>query len=177
MKKINAINFSDNWKKNGIYFLGDENNTKEIVITKNDKQYIRGNQLYVEYNGSHIYASLDSVIYINTITNVIQIDKYKELTPPDQRQYLVLLEYYDEELQNTYQGFVGRQTVFDYIKSIAEEIDLNKSLILTETVQYKDAINIYDFMKECILTGSVKNDDGFDIDEYVINIEDYTKGE
>ena len=100
------------------------------------------------------------------------VDKYKELTPPDQRQYLVLLEYYNEELQNTYQGFVGRQNVFDYIKSIVEDIDLDKSLILTETVQYKDAINIYDFMKECIISGSVKNDDGFDIDDYNIDIEE-----
>ena len=171
-EKTEALIFSDNWKNEGIYFLGNENNGNEIVITKNDKRYVRGNQLYVEYNGSHIYASLDSVIYINTITNVIQIDKYKELTPPDKRQYLVLLEYYNEEQENTYQGFVGRQTVFDYIKSIADEIDLDKSLILTETVQYKDAINIYDFMKECIISGSVKNDDGFDIDDYNIDIEE-----
>ena len=88
------------------------------------------------------------------------------------KNHYVGLPVYNEEQENTYQGFVGRQTVFDYIKSIADEIDLDKSLILTETVQYKDAINIYDFMKECIISGSVQNDDGFDIDDYIINIEE-----
>ena len=169
----NPISFSDNWKKDGIYFLGDGNNTGEIVITKNDKAYVRGEQLYFKYKDTHIYADLDSIIYINTKTDIIQIKKYKELTPADQREYLVLLHYYDEEITNTYQGFIGRQTVFDYLKSIAEEIDLEQSLILTETVEYRNAINVYDFMKECILNETVNNDDGFDIEEYVVKMIDY----
>ena len=92
--------------------------------------------------------------------------RYKELSPPDKREYLVLLSYYDESISNTYQGIVGRQNVFDYIKSIVEEINIQESLILAETVEFKNAINIYDFMKECILNNAVKNDDGFDIEDY-----------
>ena len=49
---------------------------------------------------------------------------------------------------------------------------MEESLILTETVEYRNAINIYDFMKECIMNKTVNNDDGFDIDEYIITIDD-----
>ena len=71
----NPISFSDNWKKDGIYFLGDGNNTGEIVITKNDKAYVRGEQLYFKYKDTHIYADLDSIIYINTITTTKNFNK------------------------------------------------------------------------------------------------------
>ena len=102
----------------------------------------------------------------------MHIIKRKELTPADEREYLLLLSYYDEKMENTYQGCVGRQNVFDFIKSIIEEIDIERSLILAETVQLKDAINIYDFMKDCILNQTVVNDDGFDIEDYVVNIDE-----
>ena len=152
-----------------IYFLGDGTNESEIVITKNDKSYVKGNMLCFNYKGIDIYTDLDNAIYINTDTNTIQIKKYKELTLPDKREYLLLLSYHDNKIENTYQGCIGRQNVFDFIKSIVEEIDIEKSLILAETVQLKDAINIYEFMRECILNKTVENDDGFDIEEYIID--------
>ena len=164
-----AINFSDNWKTKSIYFLGDETNKHEIVITKKDKSCIRGEQLFYNYKGINIYAELDSIIYIDTKNDIIQIQKHKELTPPDQREYLVLLVYYDESLSNSFPGIIGRQNAFDYIKSMIEEINIEESIILTETVEFKDALNIYEFMKECILNGIVENEDGFDVDEYVIS--------
>ena len=167
-----AIEFSNNWKKQGLYFLGDENNKNEIVITKNDTSYIRGNMLYFKYKDIDIYTDLDNAIYINTKNDTIQIMKYKELSPPEQREYVLLLEYHNNDLSNVFQGIIGRQETFDYIKSIIEEIDIEKSIILTETVQLKDALNIYEFMKECILNGTVINDDGFDIEEYNVTIDD-----
>ena len=173
----NPISFSDDWKSKGIYFLGDTNNNSEIVITKNDRAYVRGDQLYFKYKDINIYTDLDNIIYINTKTDIIQIKKYKELSPPEEREYLILLVYYDEELPNTYQGFIGRQNVFDYLKSIAEEIDIEQSLILVETVEFKNAINIYEFMKECILNGTVENNDGFDIEEYYIKTTDIIENE
>lgn len=168
---IEPIKFTKDWEKKPIYFMGQDN-PNEIVITKNDKQYVVGNQLYFKYKDINIYADLDSLIYINTKTDIIQIKKYKELTPPNNREYLVLLVYYDEQLPNTFQGIIGRQETFDFIKSIAEEINMEESLILTETVEYRNAINIYDFMKECIMNKTVNNDDGFDIDEYIITIDE-----
>ena len=163
----NAIYFSDDGKRNTIRFLGEsELKPDEIIISKNNPMHIKGDKLYYKYKDIDIYADLDNIIYINTSNDIIKIMRYKELSPPDKREYLVLLSYYDESISNTYQGIVGRQNVFDYIKSIVEEINIQESLILAETVEFKNAINIYDFMKECILNNAVKNDDGFDIEDY-----------
>lgn len=167
----NAIYFSDDDKRNSIHFF-EHNESGEIIISKNDKMCIRGDKLYFKYNDIDIYTELDNVICIDTDNDIIKIMRYKELSPPDEREYLVLLSYYDESISNTYQGVVGRQNVFDYIKSIVEDIDINKSIILAETVEFRNAISIYDFMKECILSESVKNDDGFDIEEYNLEIEE-----
>lgn len=172
MGKIKAIKTYEDWQKpKGIYFLG-EGNENEIVITKNDPVHVRDNRLYFNYKGIAIYADIDNIIYIDKNSDTIQIIKHKELAPPEQREYLLLLVYHDEELENTFQGYIGRQNVFDFIKSIIEEIDIEKSLIIAETVQFKDALNIYEFMKECILNDMVLNDDGFDIEEYIIKTDE-----
>ena len=62
--KKEAIRFYDNddWKRNPIYFMGDKTNEDEIVITSDDREYVRGDKLCVDYNGVQIYADLNQVI-------------------------------------------------------------------------------------------------------------------
>lgn len=171
-EKKDAIRFYDNdeWKGKSIYFMGDKSNEEEIVITSDDREYVRGDKLCVEYNGIQIYADLNQVVYINQKTNVIYIKENKKLSPPEEREYLVLLSFYNE--QNTFQGIVGRQDTFDYLKSIIETIDIGSSMVLAETVAFKDSITVYEFMKRCIEDGMVQNDDGFDIEEYYCRIDE-----
>ena len=174
MAKKEVLRFfedNENWKPNAIYFMGDESNEHEIVITSDDREYVRGDKLYVQYNDVDIYADLNQVIYINTKTNMVYIKENKKLSPPEEREYLVLLSFYEGE-QNTYQGIVGRQNTFDYLKSIIEAIDIGSSMVLAETVAFKDSITVYDFMKRCIEDDMVQNNDGFDIEEYYCSVDD-----
>ena len=91
----NAIYFSDDGKRNTIRFLGEsELKPDEIIISKNNPMHIRGDKLYYKYKDIDIYADLDNIIYINTSNDIIKIMRYKELSPPDKREYLVLLSYY-----------------------------------------------------------------------------------
>ena len=164
----NAIRFFDeNEKREMIYTLGEKKNN-EIVISSENREYVRGDKLYIEYKGAKIYADLDQVIYINTSTDVVMIKENKKLTAPEERQYLVLLHYEEDDSNNTFQGIVGRQETFDFLKACIDEIDITNSLVLAETVAFKDAISVYEFMHRCIIDEMVTNDDGFDIEEYNI---------
>jgi len=172
---INPLSFhdDDSWQKKPFYFMGQGENANEILITKNDRVYVRGEMLYVEFEGVNIYADINSAIIINTVSKTVMIKPYKELSPPEEREYLLLLVYYDEDLDSTYKGIVGRQNVFDYIKDNIETIDIKKSVILAETVAIKDGISIYKFMSDCIKGETpVENEDGFDIEEYNIDIKE-----
>ena len=168
-EKKEALHFyedGESYKQQGIYFMGDKSNTHEIVITSDDREYVRGDKLCVTYNGIEIYADLNQIIYINTKNNTVYIKENKKLSEPENREYLILLASFDGT--NTYQGILGRQATFDYLKGIIEEIDVDSSMILAETVAFKDSITIYEFMKKCIDEELVQNDDGFDIEDYHI---------
>ena len=154
-------------KENAIYTF-NTGNKNEIYIDKTQKEYVKGEQLFVLYKGISIYANLTQCILINTQTDVVMIKPYKEITPPEDKEYIILLYYGEDGEDNTFQAVKGRQEAFDYIKSMVEYTDLDQSLILAETTTFVDAISIYDFMKSCIIHKSVKNDDGFDIDDYRI---------
>lgn len=158
-------------KENALYAF-NSGNKNEIVIDKTKKEFVKGDQLFVLYKGISIYANLTEYILINTQTDVIMIKKYKEISNPEEKDYLILLYYGEDGEDNTFQNVRGRQEAFDYIKSMVSYVDLVESKILAETTNFVDAISIYDFMKNCITHESVKNDDGFDIDEYKIYFED-----
>lgn len=172
-EKKQAIRFFDendkNWNQ-GIHFLGDS--PDEIVITKNDKQYIRGSKLCVEFNGIVIYADLDQRIVINRKTNTVYTERIKQLAPPEEREYVLLIQYYDDYESRTYESVVGRQAVFDRIKTMADDINLRSSLVLVETVPIKDSLTVYEFMKKCIEENIVENNDGFDIEEYYLEADE-----
>lgn len=163
--KTNPLIFHENEKdvkQNPIYFMGDDTNSHEILITSDMKDYVRGDKLVVEFNGCTIYADLDQAIFINTASKIVFIRENKKLTPVEQREYLVLMNFYDGT--TSYQGIQGRQQTFDYLYTIFESIDTHESLILAETVPFKDGISVYDFMKKCVEEELVDTHD-FDIDQ------------
>ena len=154
------------------YIDGRDQDEGVLVITKEEKQYVRGNRLYVKYKGIGITADIDDAISIDTYNDEVHIFRRDELSPPEQREYLLLLVYNDEGLDDSYQGILGRQEVFDYIVQNADVIDINKSMILSETTKMKDMWSVMKFMKMCIQNEMVDNKTGFEPSEYGLVIED-----
>ena len=172
--KINPFIEHEGKNENPFVFLDgrDQNDTGVLIITREETQYVRGNSLFVPYKGIKIIADIDDAISINTYNDEIHIFRRDELIPPDQKEYLILLVYNDDGLDDSYQGILGRQEAFDYIVKNAEIIDMNKSMILSESTKMKDMWTVLKFTKMCINNQIVKNETGFDPKEYDLVIED-----
>lgn len=110
---------------------------------------------------------------VNTKTKEVYIYYAEELSPSEEREYLILMVYNDDTMDNMYQGMVGRQETFDYIVENADLLDFDKSMIMAECTKLKDMITIYEFTKMCIDQETVENPTGFDPDDYgsEINVE------
>lgn len=97
---------------------------------------------------------------VNPITFV---DEEKVIDPED-RTYLVL--YYaeiDGKDEKSFEIIEGRTKTYDFIKSIAEYLDMIESKVLVNNVTLEDALSIYEFMKIM----ETHYNDGFDIMDYV----------
>ena len=91
----------------------------------------------------------------------IDYEERERVKDPEQREYLVLIagKYESDE----WSIFIGRSEAYEYIKSEIDNINLDQSFVLVETVTLRNRISVYAFMKKC---ESLYND-SFDIDEYV----------
>ena len=143
-----------------------DRNEFQYVITKKDRQHVRGDKICVEIGGFYIYTDIDNAMLVNTLTKEVYIYYAEELSPSEEREYLILMVYVDDTMDNAYQGMVGRQETFDYIVENAELLDFDKSMIMAESTKMKDMITIYEFMKMCIDQDAVDNSTGFDPDDY-----------
>jgi hypothetical protein len=85
--------FEDDEIQKGIYFLGDEDNPNEIVISKKDKSYVKGNKLCFNYKGTDIYTDLDNVVYIDTKANIIGKVIQRIFTHLKENNSLIVLPY------------------------------------------------------------------------------------
>lgn len=95
-------------------------------------------------------------------------------TEPE-KTYLVLLEDTEESFRD-WQIITGRQEAYDYIKGMIEGqefgcIDVEKSMIVVNTLTIDKAITIYEFMKEMKLKDKVIDYTSFDIDDYTTHTE------
>lgn len=173
--KVNPFINTDGEKNTSpiVYLDGrDSQDSGVLLISKEDKQYIRGDRLYVKYKGIGIYSDIDDVISINTYNDEIYVFRHDELTPPEDREYLLLLVFNDEEVPDTFLGISGRQYVFDYLVANAELFDWTESKILAETTKMQDMWTIFRFAKMCINNEMVKNPSGFDPDDYGAYVEE-----
>lgn len=87
-----------------------------------------------------------------------------ELTKsPEVKEYLLLMEY-KETGENEYKFIIGRTETYKFIKDIIDELDIDESFVIVESVKIKDRITVYEFMRMC----KDRNlfDDDFDINEY-----------
>lgn len=175
--KINPIHqYAPGEKINPIHHLYEQSEYRSI-ITKNNIGNIRGNKLYTRVGGYDIFTSLNDTIIVDTSNRnvIIQREEEETLTPADERKYLLLLTSNDdseEGLSNEWFSVIGRQEAFDLIVLFADNIDIQNSYILAETIRMKDAIPVFSFLKMCIDKELVQNPTGFDYSDYATEIFD-----
>lgn len=156
------------------------NDPTKYAINKltNNGFYVRGNMLYFSFNGVEIYTDIDNIIFVNESTNTLFIRESEKVeaeinpTDPENKEYIVLytdLGYdearNEEEFPLRWEAITGRSNVYENIKNNAPVIDIDRSLVLVETVALKDSLSVRDFMNYLKNSGIIV-DESFDINDY-----------
>jgi len=83
---------------------------------------------------------------------------------PEDRQYLICIRAkIDSGVQDSWDLVTGRTEAYEYIKNVIDDIDLEHSFVLVESVTLAERKSIYAFMK---YAGEFYSD-GFDIEDYI----------
>jgi hypothetical protein len=172
----------DSWKKKVISKIEDGvNGTTRFAITKLTAggKWMRGNLLFYCLNGVEIYTDPNNIIFVDTENNTLFIREHEkvqeQLAPqnPESKQYIILyvdLGYNEENLGEEefplrWESVTGRINAYENIKINAPVIDIDRSLILAESVPLKDAFSVRQFM-EYLKNSEIINDESFDINDY-----------
>ena len=175
-KPKKAFTFSSEPKKQKPFtFMSDNINDQDhFVINRltDNGAYAKGGMIWFRLNGVDIYTDLNHSIFVNKKNNSVVIqpaDNLKALeeekVDPELRQYIILI--YGTEDQDFYrwESMTGRTITYEYIKNNIEDIDPDKSLVLTENVAIKDAFTVSQFVKY-LKNGNLVEEDDFDIEYY-----------
>lgn len=147
-----------------------------ILKTTEGGKYMRGNMLYYHLNGVSIYTDANNVIFVDTVNNVMWVREYekvlKEIEPdnPEQKQYVMLytdLAYEDDDIEYPFrwEAVTGRTSAYENIKLNAHAIDVDKSLVLVETVAFKDCLTVRQFV-DYLKNSNLIEDDTFSMEDY-----------
>ena len=174
------VELTEKEKKNGIkpiYFESEVINSEDrYIINKltDGGKYVISGMLYVNMKGVELFTDIDSdilvdkkqgILVVKPSTIVDNIEAENEDTP-EERQYVILkVAPFTEDDNYTWEALIGRLEAYKYIQNNIEDIDPQKSLILTNKVKLEDALTIEEFVKALQNAGVV--DDEFDIDEYI----------
>lgn len=151
-----------------------------IARTTDNGKWVRGNMLYYLFNGVEIYTEINNIIFVDTINNTLFIREYSKVSEgiapvdPEERQYIIL--YTDIGYEDAEDGFplrwesiTGRLNAYESLKPNLPVIDVDKSIILVDTVKVSDALSVREFIKY------LQNADI--VDKYEIDIDSYTGSE
>lgn len=179
-KVVSPIEFSDK-KESPISFIEKEINTERgFAITRltENGRYMRGNLLFYSLNGVEVYTDPDNIIFVDTINNTLFIKENKKVSSnlapedPEKKQYILLYtdlgynENSDSEFPLRWESVVGRTNAYENIKANVSVIDIEKSIVLVDTVPVKDALNVQEFVKY-LKNANLVEKDGFEIDDYL----------
>lgn len=163
-----------------IYSLDQEVNGPDhfaiTALTDNGK-FLVGGMLFYEFKGIQIYTEKNNIIFINQKDNKVfirddsKIGKNLNVIDPEQKQYIILYtdagdEESDAEFVYRWEACIGRTTAYDYIKTNAPIIDIDKSIVLVEDVAFNEALTVRQFVNFLKNSNMVDEYDGFDISEY-----------
>ena len=82
---------------------------------------------------------------------------------PEERQYLICIRAKDPHSNDYWDIMIGRTAAYEYIKENIDDIDMEHSFVLVESVTLSERKSIYAFMK---YAGEFYSD-GFDIEDYI----------
>ena len=129
------------------------------------------------YGALTILTEVDNIIFVDTENKSVFIRNNKNTsgtinpTDPEERHYVLL--YYDIGYESSdgdfplrWESATGRSFAFASIRSNAPVIDIDKSLVLVDTVPLKDALTVREFCKY------LQNSEYINVEEF--NIDDYT---
>ena len=156
----------------------DINGTENFAILKTTAggKFLRGNLLFYKLNGVEVYTDSNNIIFVDTVNNTLFIKEYakviNEIAPenPEQKQFIILYtdlgyEDSDEEFPLRWEAVQGRKAAYETIKSNASIIDIDKSIVLAETVAFKDSLTVREFVNY-LKNSDYIEDDSFDINDF-----------
>lgn len=160
------------------YIENDINGSTRFAILKTTEngKYMRGDTLFYSLNGVEVYTESTNVIFVDLGNNTLWIKDYEkavnEINPtnPEEKQYILLYtdigyENSDEEFPLRWEAVSGRTNAYENIKINAPIIDIDKSLVLVETVAFKDSLTVRQFV-EYLKNANIIDDSTFDINDY-----------
>lgn len=175
-----AISFDENkTRENALSFFDTNiNGIDRFAINKftQNGKYVRGNLLYYKFNGVEIYTESTNIIFVDTKDKTIFIRREENVeaeinpTKPEDKEYILLYTDlgYEEDLEEfplRWEAVIGRKTAYDNIKANIDVIDVDKSLVLVDTVPLKESLTVRQFMNY-IKNGNIIEDDTFDVNDY-----------
>jgi hypothetical protein len=148
-------------------------------LTENGK-YMRGKLLYYKLNGVEVYTDANNIIFVDTVQNQMFIREhdqvFNEISPedPENKRYIILytdLGFDEDNMDQSefplrWESVTGRNQAYNNIKVNAPVIDIDKSIILSDTVSLKDALSVRQFV-EYLKNAELIKDDTFDINDYI----------
>ena len=160
-------------------FTNNINGTTRFAITKdteNGKYNVSG-MLYYKLNGVEIYTELNNIIFVDTVANTLVIKEYAKVSAnispssPEEKQYIVLYtdigyESSEEEFPLRWESYIGRKDTYESIKANLSVIDMDKSLVLVDTVPVKDSLTIREFI-QYLQNAEYVNKEEIDLDNYI----------
>lgn len=162
-------------KQQAFSFLNDNINsdTKFVINRLTDNgAYVKGGMLYFRINGVDIFTDINHSIFVDKKNNSVVIKTAENLAniedkmDPELRQYIILIYNTNPDLEEfRWESMTGRSIMYEYIKNNIEDIDPDKSIILTENVAIKDAFTVSQFVKY-LQNASLVEEDDFDIEIY-----------
>lgn len=163
-------------------FEDDINGITRFAITKltENGKYMRGKLLYYKLNGVEVYTDANNIIFVDTVSNNMFIREHEkviqEISPenPEEKNYVILytdLGFDEDTMEQSefplrWESVTGRTQAYNNIKINAPVIDVDKSIIISDTVSLKDALTVRQFI-DYIKNAELIKDDTFDINDYI----------
>lgn len=148
-----------------------------ILKTTENGKYVHAGLLQFDFMGINITTEINNVIFVDRTRKAIFIKNYDKVTEeikpvdPETRQYIIMYTGCDEygDDIHKWEAMQGRKQTYEWIQDNIDdlEIDPENSYVLVETVPYKDALTITQFVKYLQNAGLVDESDSFDIDNYI----------
>jgi hypothetical protein len=147
-----------------------------IMKTTENGKYVRSGFIYYSINGVDVYAAIDDIIFVDLDNNTLFIKANtkieNEINPvdPEQRQYVILYtdlgyESEDGDFPLRWESVTGRTNAYENIKVNAPVIDIDKSIVLVDTVALKDSLTVREFMNY-LKNSEIIVDESFDINDF-----------